>query len=462
MKRSSQILRMLLTGMVILCSTGCRKLDDQPDYNAGSQESVNSWVLDSMKVYYYWNSSLPDYIRKGGDPSVFFKIIKNPSDRFSTLVNPDFPETYPPSLVHTLGFDLITLQNSDGTVETMVSLVVPGSRAEAKGLSRGDIVKTVDGANPTAANIASLTEKVIGNQTVALEIEGRAGVVTVGRLTNSEEPVYTYKVFQSAGKTYGYLFLNSFEDAAVNQLVQAFSYFKQQQVQELLLDLRYNPGGSVSVSAALAAMIAPSAAEGDIFVEYRGNAKAGSRKSSFSAELAKLPAAIRKSFSQFRDYRLGIDHIYILSGNHTASAAELTINALKPYIKVIHVGKQSLGKDMASFVIKDYREPQVVPKWEIYPMVFKLYNSAGKGDYNTGLTPDQTVDELSVLPLRPFGDLADPLIRRCLFNAPAAGMNSLKDRANVNSPTVLFDSRDRVDLQSRGINIAKIQTTSVY
>ncbi|SDZ83374.1 S41 family peptidase [Pedobacter hartonius] len=457
MKKSSQVIGVLSAVIMMCFGTGCRKTGDQPDDIAGSYENINSWVLDSMKVYYYWNSSLPDYINRSGDPSAFFKIIKHPSDRFSVLVNPDLPGTYPPSLVHTLGFDLITFQHADGTVETMVTLVVPGSGAEVQGLLRGDIVETINGTQPTVANIISLTDKVIGNQAAELEIKGRTGKVTLSRLSSSEAPVYTYKTFQSAGKTYGYLFLNSFEDAAVNELTQAFSYFKQQQVQELLLDLRYNPGGSVSVAAALAAMIAPAATEGDIFVEYRGNAKAGIRKSSFSAELAKLPSSIRKGFSQFSAYRLGINRVYILSGGHTASAAELTINALKPYITVIQLGKQSLGKDMASFVIKDYRNPQLVPKWEIYPIVFKLYNSAGKGDYSNGLVPDQVVDELSALPLKPFGDLADPLIRRCLALPSAGAIAGLKDRPEGSLPVILFDSRDREDLRPAGIIVARRQ-----
>lgn len=457
MKTGSQLPVLLLMGIVILCNTACRKISDRPDYAPGSQERINSWVLDSMQVYYYWNTSLPDYISFNRNPTDFFEILRNPSDRFSALVNPDLPQTYPPSLVHTLGFDLIAFQTSEGTFQAMIALVVPGSGAAAKGLRRGDIIKSIDGAIPAAANIALLTETAIARETVVLEIEGRAGSVTIGRLTISETPVYTYKAFQSGGKTYGYLFLNSFEDPAVDQLVQAFSYFKQQQVQELVLDLRYNPGGSVPVAAALATMITPAAGEGDTFVEYRGNARAGMRKSSFAQELNRLPLATRRSFSQFAAYRPGLTRVYILSGTHTASAAELTINALKPYLSVIQLGAKSLGKDMASFVIKDYRSPQVVPKWEIYPMVFKLYNAAGKGDYDGGLVPEQGVDELSALPLKPFGDLSDPLLRKCLGVSGGGVVAGIKEQAPARGATMLFDSRDRVDAGTRNINVPRNQ-----
>lgn len=447
-------LSFILSGCFILLLLGsCRKSGDHPDYPAGSPENINTWVIDSMKVYYYWSTSLPNHPDISQDPSQFFTGIKNPADRFSALVNPDLPATYPPSLVHTLGFDLLTLREVTGNISTVVSLVVPGSGAANQGLSRGDRISTINGTVPSAENISALTETIIKNQHAELQVEGKKEIISIVSLSRSETPVYTYRVIQSGGKNYGYIFLNSFEESAIEQLKLAFSYFKAQQVQELLLDLRYNPGGSVAVAASLAAMIAPVAAEGNTFVEYRGNAHAGNRKSSFAAELAKLPSAIRMNFSQFSNYRLGLYRVHIFTGSHTASAAELLINTLKPYITVIQTGKQTLGKDMASFLIRDYRNPQVVPKWEIYPMIFKLYNAAGMGNYSSGLVPDQLVDELSALPLKPFGDETDPLILRCTGASSAKGSVQLQNQTAV--PAILYDSRVQVDLNSAGLTILR-------
>ncbi|KIO77129.1 hypothetical protein TH53_10820 [Pedobacter lusitanus] len=448
MKTCSLFIKTLLLYFLVFSLYGCRKSENKPDYPAGSQENINSWILDSMKVYYYWNTSLPANPSLAVDPVTFFKGIKNGSDRFSALVNPDFPESYPPSLVHILGFDWITLQTGSGKVQTVVSLVVPDSRAAGKGLVRGDMIKTINGTIPTADNIAVLTSNSIAQQSADLEIEGKTGVVRISRLTNSEDPVYTYKVFQSAGKNYAYLFLNSFEDAALAQIKKAFTYFKEQHAQELILDMRYNPGGSVPVAAALATMIASNTTTGALFVEYRGNSKAGSRKSSFGTEIQRLQGALRTDFIELSGYRLGLNRVFILTGTHTASAAELLINSLRPYITVIQSGQQTLGKDMASFVIKDYRNPQIVPKWEIYPMIFKLFNAAGKGDYSNGLMPDQLADELSSLPLKPFGDPADPLVQSCLERSTVTTTSRLKVESVAEKPRVIYDSRVPVDLKS--------------
>lgn len=452
MKTTAQLLRISLACLGVILFGSCRKSDSHPNYPAGSQENINSWILDSMKVYYYWNTALPAGTNLSQDPSSYFKAIKYSADRFSALVNPDIASSYPASLVHTLGFDLLSIQQTDGTVQTIVSLVVPGSRAQSKGLKRGDVLQLINGQVPDAGNIARLTESMVTAASATLTIAGNTEPILISKLTVSEDPVYMYKVFQSEGKTYGYLFLNSFESTALPRLLQAFSYFKQQQVAELIVDMRYNPGGSVPIAAALAAMLAPAATEGKIFVQYRGNSNAGTRQSSFGAELNLLPSGLKKSFSELSSYRLGLSRVYLLTGSHTASAAELLVNALKPYMNVVQLGKQTLGKDMASFLIKDYRSPQVVPKWEIYPMIFKLYNAAGTGDYSGGLPPDIAADELSVLPLLPFGELNDPLIQACLH-----GITAVSARARVESvpgtAAVLFDSRDQIDQLSTGVRI---------
>jgi len=453
MKTAFQLLFITLACVLTLNLSSCRKSDAHPDYPAGTQENINSWIIDSMKVYYYWNTTLPARPNVSQDPSAFFKTIKYSGDRFSALVNPDIASSYPASLVHTLGFDLITLQGADGQVQTMVSLVVPGSGAAARGLLRGDVLQSINGVIPDASNMAELTAAMVSAASAQLKVAGKTVAVSINRLSNAEDPLYTYKVFQSGGKTYAYLFLNSFEPAAISRLIEAFAIFKQQQAAELIIDMRYNPGGSVPVAASLAAMVASTATEGNTFVQYRGNKNAGTRQSSFAAELNQLPSGTRKTFSQLAGYRLGLNRVYMLTGNHTASAAELLINALKPYITVIQLGKQTLGKDMASFVIKDYRTPQVVPKWEIYPMIYKLYNASGSGDYSGGLTPDIYADELSLLPLVPFGDIRDPLIQRCI-NGNA--IITARTRAtSAAAPSVLFDTRDQIDGQNHSVYIRR-------
>lgn len=103
----------------------------------------------------------------------------------------------------------------------------------------------------------------------------------------------------------------------------------------------------------------------------------------------------------------------MLTTASTASAAELLINNLRPYLNVVQIGAKTMGKDMASFAIADFRTPKPI-NMVLHPLVFKLYNARDIGDYGSGLTPDYPVDEFTVLPLVPFGDPSDPMLKKAL------------------------------------------------
>src|SRR5690606_1997336 len=98
---------------------------------------------------------------------------------------------------------------------------------------------------------------------------------------------------------------------------------------------------------------------------------------------------------------------------NSASASELVIHNLAPYMEVIHIGETTIGKNEGSFTIEDERDPQVVD-WAIQPIVVKLADKNGNGDYDTGLIPDSEIDEFDTLPLLPLGDKGDPLIAKAL------------------------------------------------
>ena len=438
-------------GFVLFLCLGfgaCRKDRSKPDYPAGSNEYINSWILDSMKVYYYWNKTLPTKPNIGLAPADFFSSILNQSDRFSRLINPAVPESYYPSLVHNFGFDLAIYQQNGGAAKTVLTLVVPQSQASLKNLQRGDVIKSVNGTIPSAVNMAGLILVAIKQRKLTLEVEGK-GSIEVGASIVAENPVYLYKIFNAGGKTIGYLFYNAFEGRSKYQLQEAFNFFKAQQATELIIDLRYNPGGDIGMSAALGAAIANVNA-GDVFVAYQGNANAGTIKENFGQAIGKIAAGYSFSFDEMKAMRLSLSRVFVLTGNHTASAAEFLVKGLRPWINVTQIGATTLGKDMASFTIEDNNAAKN-NKWQIEPMIFKLYNSRGEGNYSTGLVPDQQVDEFGES-LLPFGDANDPLIRYAL--AIVAGTIK-KTAVQGQQVSVLFDSRDMIDQAARPTRITR-------
>lgn len=435
--------------LLSLFFSSCRKDNPKPDYPIGSNENINSWVLDSMKVFYYWNKSLPQKPDFSLTPLIFFSGIKNASDRFSLLIDPAKPLTYNPSLVAALGIDFVSLEIS-GNTQSIITLVIPGSEAEQAGIKRGDKLTSLNGTTLSSSNAATLINQSIAQGRISLTIEGRTDNIAYNSSYPADRPVYLSKVIEANGKKIAYIFFNSFANRAIADLKSAFSSFRSGQATELIIDMRYNGGGDVGIAALLTALVAPVQAA-YIFGEYRGNSSIGTQRNSFSKELSR----ISQSTDQLTGYRLPLSRVFILTGRHTASAAELVANNLSPYISVVRIGEQTIGKDMASFDIKDMRNPKQVTGWIIHPMVYKLYNANGAGDYASGLPPDQLVNELQSLPLKPFGDTEDPLIKAALstitgIKAPASRI------ANIVTPSVkLYDSREAVDKQSGVVTIKR-------
>jgi C-terminal processing protease CtpA/Prc len=229
-----------------------------------------------------------------------------------------------------------------------------------------------------------------------------------------------------------YLFYNYFNDTYNAALQEVFQSFKSSGATELILDLRYNPGGSVCAAALLNAMIAPGISETTGFAKFNGNNHMGNKDVSYKAALSVPESGKAISYSTLADKQLKLSRVFILSGQGTASAAELTINTLKPYTQVIQIGETTYGKDKGAVIVSDTRIP-----WTLMPITYNLQNAKGAGGYTTGITPDYKIDELSTLPLTPLGDNNDPLIAKAISIISGNGKTAA---AKIQTITPLYDS----------------------
>lgn len=118
------------------------------------------------------------------------------------------------------------------------------------------------------------------------------------------------------------------------------------------------------------------------------------------------------SFPAIKSANLNLPTVYILATDYSASASELVINNLRPFINVVHIGKVTVGKNQASSTIYDQRKPERI-SWAIQPIMFKLANKDGFGDYESGLSPQYIINELDQS-LYPLGDIHDPLLAKAL------------------------------------------------
>ncbi|HEY0612624.1 MAG TPA: S41 family peptidase, partial [Chitinophaga sp.] len=391
--------------------SACRKTDQDapPPTPTGpvTQQEINNWILDSMRYFYLWNQYLPSKADSQPAAVQFFNGLKYSADRFSLIYNPNDFSTYPTSMLYTYGIDfsVIDWPKAPAGAIGVIKLVIPGSPAAQMGLQRGNYFTRINGTALNSNNAAELSEKLLqassGSFTLASVTSDNVTedtTLTINAQILGEDPIYEHSSFNLSGKKVAYIFYNYCNDSYNQSLVSIFQSFKNAGATELILDLRYNPGGSVTAAALLAALIAPGINEQSVFARYSGNARLGQRAISFKSALSVPESGQAIAFSTLTPARLSLQRVFILAGAQTASAAELVINNLKPYTQVITIGQNTFGKDKGAVIISDLRTPQRIP-WVLLPITYNLSNANGEGGYIQGLSIQYQVNEMSAQPL---------------------------------------------------------------
>lgn len=415
----------------------CQKKDIVSPEPTGpvTQAEVNKWVLDSMRYYYLWNDGLPSKVDTTLTPMNWFAKLRRNDDPFSLLYNSADPSTLQRYFLYTYGIDfsVISWPAAPGGALGIIKQVVPGGAAAMAGLQRGQSFTHINGTALTSNNASALSDAwLAGTQaTLKLSDSTTADVYLAG---NYEYPVY-HTLLQSGNKKTGYIFYDAFNDDLNNSLIAAFRDLKTAGAQELVLDLRYNTGGSLSAAAVLTALIAPNVNAGTNFLQLAGNGHLGTHTSNFANIMAYPERGQAPVFSNVQPAQLSLSRVFVLTTRKTISAAELTINCLKAYTQVIQIGETTYGKDKAAVVITDQRSAKRL-SWVLEPLTYRLLNIKGNGGYTSGIAPQYTLDEMGSLPLRAFGDPEDPLLAKALSLISSNGRGAAVSTGNV--PPQLF------------------------
>ncbi|WP_205509684.1 S41 family peptidase [Longitalea arenae] len=411
----------LLLSLALLPGPACTKKDLawQPTDSLGT---LNKWIYDSMQLYYYWSAAMPAHPDYSLPAAQFFKQLLSPKDRFSWISNRNGIAS-PKTSAERYGFHYTLAPHpfDPQKLVGVITCVVPGSNVSNRGFKRGMLFtavndKIITPENREAVTTALMAESAIlqlaafNNDQSALMDSARVGVQSS---FVPQKSVYATKVFERNGKKTGYLayFLCADKDDGI--LLAGLQKLKQQAVSECILDLRYNPGGSVAAATKLAAMLVSPFNPNNIFITYRGNKHGGSVRQSFQDAIAFSGNTSGKNMSDLQARNLSLSRVFILTSPATASAAELLAHNLAPYITVIRIGETTLGKDEAAFPIEDKRSPRQV-EWLIMPTVYKIADGLGRGGYDAGLAPDHRVVETSRLPLSPIGEPGDLPVNKAL------------------------------------------------
>jgi C-terminal processing protease CtpA/Prc len=266
--------------------------------------------------------------------------------------------------------------------------------------------------------------------------------------------VLQYKIIEREGKKIGYLvYLQYIPSYNLTSLKTAIQYFYDNKITDLVLDLRYNPGGYTSAAQFLCSSIAPLNVVNNknTLVTYQWNDKYQAYWASKQREDQQM---VR--FDATVPVKLGLNKVCILTSYNSASASELTITGLNPYMNVTLVGDTTYGKYTASFTITPdiwYENASAYTSfknWALQPIVMRYANSLGVTDFKKGFAPNYLVkDEL--LPAAPLGELSEPLLRKAVEHITGVQITALK-KAEVPFKYEIMDRGfSRFDEQRRNL-----------
>ena len=411
-------------------TTGCFE-DNDDVIPVASAAEIKDFIWKGMNTFYLYKADVPDlannrfsseeeynnFLNSFDTPEAIFDALQSSVDEFSFLVS-DYIALEQAfdglTMNNGMEFGLVRYPDGSSNVFGYVRYVLPNTDAESKGVERGYIFNTINDTQLTQDNFRSLIN--LDSYTIGLatfdgtNITPNGASISLTKAPYIENPVFISKTINNGGNLVGYLMYNAFTADFDDELNAAIGDLRSAGITDLVLDVRYNGGGSVESAIDLSSMITGQF-NGEIFTVDEWN-----------SELQNQFGQIRRFNQEIRTGEainsLNLSRVYILTTGRSASASELVINGLDPYIEVIQVGTNTSGKFQASRTIYDSpnfgrQGANLGHTYAMQPLVLRSINSVGFTDYFDGFAPEVEIAE-DFANLGVLGDPNEPLLSAAL------------------------------------------------
>ncbi|MCP4076299.1 MAG: hypothetical protein GY744_08955 [Gammaproteobacteria bacterium] len=403
-------IKFYITAILSSLLLSCGGSDDEVDDNVYEQ---NKFVHELLLDRYLWYTEVVPEINYSDfdSPEQTLDFLKfHELDRFSYITDAStFDSLFEDGQY--LGYGFSYFKENDGTVP--IKFVYDDSPAGRAGLQRGDLIISI---NRQLVEDISTTEwdDIFGpaeeGHPVLLVVQKKNGDMEnlpMEKAIVNINTVLSHSVINDGADTVGYMAFNSFLATSNQEIEQVFSNFNAAAVNKMILDLRYNGGGRVSVAQNLASFMVPSTITNEVFVLLKQNDKHQDLNHSY--------------YFKSRVNELDLDRVVVITSGSTASASEIMINGLKPFVDVKTVGNKTYGKPVGM-------NPVEFDDKVILPITFSNYNANGQGDYFDGIDYDCFVkDDLSF----DFGDTDEPMLAEALVVSQNGSCSATKSAAKL-------------------------------
>jgi len=350
--------------LFVFAITSCKRDNDD------TTEIVNREIYNLMNDYYLWYDKLPANIDPSAyaTPSALMDALRYKTfDQWSVVITKtEYYQYFEEGKMIGHGF-LLGLDENDNV---RVAFVYRSNQAFDQGVKRGWIVSRVNGNSVNPSNVFNLlgeSEIGIRNRITFIDEDGVVQELTLTKEEIEITPVIHYEVLNQNDTMIGYMVFQDFIDAANEELDEAFTLFASEGIDEMIVDLRYNGGGSVDVAEYLAGWLIGKNFGNQPFVNFRHNDKyAGEMDTTIN-----VPAKANG---------LDLSRIFFIGTSSTASASELIINGVKPFVGSVLAGSATHGKPVGMYAI-----PFINYDYVVLPVMFKYTNADDEGDFYEGL-----------------------------------------------------------------------------
>lgn len=355
------------------------------------EDVVKNAIYTTMKEWYFWNQELPetvDFSKSTSNDEFLSQITFQPLDRFSYLTT---AEAFNNSFVgrnagHGFGFAF------DATEKLFLTFVFAESPAGKDGWKRGWEITEINGKSIAEYKTSSggydfklgTSDPGISNTFTFKLPDGTSTTRINVKAEYQSNSVLHQNIFQAGGKKVGYWAYQSFKATAglsptrSSEVQSSMEYFQSNAIQELIIDLRYNGGGSVAVAEQICNYLIQAS---------------NTNKVMYTNKLNSLKTSLNNSKNFSKIGNLNLNRIIFITSRGSASASELIINSLNPYMDLILIGDKTFGKPVGSFPLSRYNRTLSENNVELVPITFATANVEGKAEFFDGFPADFSVGD---------------------------------------------------------------------